>query len=63
MAYSAKVNDHYNNPRNIGSFAKDEENVGTGMVGAPRVRRRDETSGQGRGRSDRRREIQDLWLW
>ena len=35
MAYSAKVNDHYNNPRNIGSFAKDEENVGTGMVGAP----------------------------
>ena len=35
MAYSDKVNDHYNNPRNMGGFAKDEENVGTGMVGAP----------------------------
>ena len=35
MAYSDKVNDHYNNPRNMGSFAKNEENVGTGMVGAP----------------------------
>ena len=32
MAYSDKVNDHYNNPRNMGSFAKNEENVGTGMV-------------------------------
>ena len=35
MAYSEKVVDHYENPRNVGSFAKDEENVGTGMVGAP----------------------------
>lgn len=35
MAYSDKVNDHYNNPRNMGSFSKEEENVGTGMVGAP----------------------------
>ena len=35
MAYSEKVNDHYNNPRNMGSFGKEEENVGTGMVGAP----------------------------
>jgi nitrogen fixation NifU-like protein len=35
MAYSAKVLDHYENPRNAGSFAKDEENIGTGMVGAP----------------------------
>ena len=35
MAYSEKVTDHYNNPRNMGSFAKDEDNVGTGMVGAP----------------------------
>ena len=35
MAYSAQVNDHYNNPRNMGSFAKDEEGVGTGIVGAP----------------------------
>jgi len=35
MAYSAKVVDHYENPRNVGSFAKDETDVGTGMVGAP----------------------------
>ena len=35
MAYSEKVLDHYENPRNVGSFSKDEENVGTGMVGAP----------------------------
>jgi nitrogen fixation NifU-like protein len=35
MAYSAKVVDHYENPRNVGSFAKDDEDVGTGMVGAP----------------------------
>lgn len=35
MAYSTKVIDHYENPRNVGSFGKDEEDVGTGMVGAP----------------------------
>ena len=35
MSYSEKVIDHYENPRNVGSFAKDEEGVGTGMVGAP----------------------------
>jgi nitrogen fixation NifU-like protein len=35
MSYSDKVIDHYENPRNVGSFAKDEEGVGTGMVGAP----------------------------
>src|ERR687884_1888936 len=35
MAYSDKVIDHYTNPRNVGSFAKTEENVGTGVVGAP----------------------------
>jgi nitrogen fixation NifU-like protein len=35
MAYSDKVLDHYENPRNVGSFAKDEPNVGTGVVGAP----------------------------
>lgn len=35
MAYSDKVVDHYENPRNVGSFSKDDENVGTGMVGAP----------------------------
>jgi nitrogen fixation NifU-like protein len=35
MAYSEKVIDHYENPRNVGSFDKDDEAVGTGMVGAP----------------------------
>ena len=35
MAYSDKVIDHYENPRNVGSFDKGEEGVGTGMVGAP----------------------------
>jgi nitrogen fixation NifU-like protein len=35
MAYSSKVIDHYENPRNVGSFDKGDENVGTGMVGAP----------------------------
>jgi nitrogen fixation NifU-like protein len=35
MAYSDKVIDHYENPRNVGSFAKSAEGVGTGMVGAP----------------------------
>ncbi len=35
MAYSKEVIDHYENPRNVGSFAKDEKNVGTGLVGAP----------------------------
>jgi len=35
MAYSDKVLDHYENPRNVGSFDKDEAGVGTGMVGAP----------------------------
>ena len=35
MAYSDKVLDHYENPRNVGSFQKDDNSVGTGMVGAP----------------------------
>jgi nitrogen fixation NifU-like protein len=35
MAYSDKVIDHYENPRNVGSFNKDDKDVGTGMVGAP----------------------------
>ncbi len=35
MAYSEKVIDHYENPRNVGSFSKDDPEVGTGMVGAP----------------------------
>lgn len=35
MTYSTQVIDHYENPRNVGSFAKSDENIGTGMVGAP----------------------------
>ena len=35
MAYSDKVLDHYENPRNVGSMDKNDKNVGTGMVGAP----------------------------
>ena len=35
MAYSTQVLDHYENPRNVGSFAKEVKRVGTGMVGAP----------------------------
>ena len=35
MAYSTQVIDHYENPRNVGSFDKGDENIGTGMVGAP----------------------------
>ncbi|NOY67509.1 MAG: Fe-S cluster assembly scaffold IscU [Gammaproteobacteria bacterium] len=35
MAYSDKVIDHYENPRNVGSYDKDDTTVGTGMVGAP----------------------------
>ena len=35
MAYSDKVLDHYENPRNVGSFEKGDDHIGTGMVGAP----------------------------
>ena len=35
MAYSDKVIDHYNNPRNVGTLPKEDPNVGTGLVGAP----------------------------
>ena len=35
MAYSDKVLDHFNNPRNVGSYTKNEEGVGVGLVGAP----------------------------
>ncbi len=35
MAYSEQVLDHYENPRNVGAFEKDDLGVGTGMVGAP----------------------------
>ena len=37
MTYSNKVLDHYENPRNVGSFDKDDDSVGTGMVGAPAI--------------------------
>ncbi len=35
MAYSKKLLDHYENPKNVGSFGKEEKGVGTGLVGAP----------------------------
>ena len=35
MSYSVKVIDHYENPRNVGTFSKDDDGVGTGMVGEP----------------------------
>ena len=35
MAYSQKLMDHYDNPQNVGSFDKNDDNVGTGLVGAP----------------------------
>lgn len=35
MSYANKVLEHYERPKNVGSFAKDEENIGTGIVGAP----------------------------
>ena len=35
MAYSEKVVDHFNSPQNVGSFGKEEKNIGTGLVGAP----------------------------
>ena len=35
MAYSKKLLDHYENPQNVGSFNKEEKNIGTGLVGAP----------------------------
>lgn len=44
MAYSEKVIDHYENPRNVGSFDNNDENVGSGMVGAPGLWRRDEVA-------------------
>lgn len=44
MAYSEKVIDHYENPRNVGSFDNNDENVGSGMVGHRTLWRRDEVA-------------------
>ena len=63
MAYSEKVLDHYENPRNVGSFAKDDDDVGTGMVGAPACG--DVMKLQikvGKRRPHRGRQVQDLRL-
>ncbi len=63
MAYSDKVLDHYENPRNVGSFGKDDEAVGTGMVGAPGLRRRDEAADQvGKDGLIEDAQVQDLRL-
>ena len=48
MAYSEKVIDHYNEPRNVGSFTKEEDGVGTRARWCSRVWRRNEASNQGR---------------
>jgi nitrogen fixation NifU-like protein len=51
MAYSDKVVDHYNNPRNVGSLDKKDPSVGTGLVGAPECGDVDETSDQNQPRN------------
>ena len=64
MAYSEKVIDHYENPRNVGSFDKGDETVGTGMVGAPACGdvMKLQIKVNPRNRRDRGREVQDLRL-
>ena len=62
MAYSNKVIDHYENPRNVGSLPKDDANVGTGLVGAPEcgdVMKLQVKVNPDDGRH-RRREVQDV---
>ena len=64
MAYSEKVVDHYENPRNVGSFDKGDESVGTGMVGAPACGdvMKLQIKVNPANRRDRRRALQDLRL-
>lgn len=65
MAYSDKVVDHYENPRNVGSFEKGDEDVGTGMVGAPSLRRCDKLQIRVNPVTQiiEDAKFQDLWLW
>ena len=64
MAYSEKVVDHYENPRNVGSFDKGDDTVGTGMVGAPACGdvMKLQIKVNPRDRPDRGRQVQDLRL-
>ena len=64
MAYSDKVIDHYENPRNVGSFDKGDDTVGTGMVGAPACGdvMKLQIKVNPRDRPDRGRALQDLRL-
>ena len=62
MAYSDKVIDHYNEPRNVGSFDKNDDAVGTGLVGAPECGDVMKLQIKVEKRSDRRCQIQDLRL-
>jgi nitrogen fixation NifU-like protein len=62
MAYSDKVLDHYQNPRNVGSLDKNDPNVGTGVVGAPECGDVMKLQIQVDGRPHRRRQVQDLRL-
>jgi nitrogen fixation NifU-like protein len=63
MAYSEKVLDHYENPRNVGTFGKEADDVGDRHGGRSRLWRRDEAADQGRqGWRHRGCQVQDLWL-
>ena len=64
MAYSDKVIEHYNNPRNVGSLDKADPNVGTGLVGAPECGdvMKLQMKVNPRDSRDRRGQVQDVWL-
>ena len=63
MAYSEKVVEHYENPRNVGSFDKGDESVGTGMVGALHsCRGRDQGCGGRLQEKARPLRLQQTWL-